>query len=279
MGAFAVSAVAGSVLFALVYAWAQEPDAGTMMNPHVPMGSPAYRSESPTRPMCHLSRSALLTLLGLFLLNASPVKRLHGFVQFMICAAAGAALGRHEWALDGIVLSVIKAGSYGFLIFTTFRSNWWFYWDVPSRRTLGERIAASIFFTAIPPLGFAFGFWRLAFRIGIHDSTTTFVVDAAAPDAAPVEAIVEDPALEEHERRMSVIRAAQAGMGPARTPSANKDSVSSRRRWSSSASIPNLSGRFGPVRAFLSTSAIGPHRRTTPTSRIPLRGRSIARKR
>jgi hypothetical protein len=43
MGGFAVSAVAGSALFALLYAWMQEPDAGTMTNPHIPLGSPAYR--------------------------------------------------------------------------------------------------------------------------------------------------------------------------------------------------------------------------------------------
>jgi hypothetical protein len=123
-------------------------------------------------------------------------------------------------------MSTMKAATYGVLIFTTYRVNWWFYWDVPSRRPLGERIAASIFFTALPWLGFAFGFWRLVARIGIHEPTTTFVIDADAPDAAPVEAIVEDAELEEHQRRMSAIRAAQAGMGPGRTPSSNKDAVS-----------------------------------------------------
>ena len=41
-GGFAVSAVAGSVLFALLYAWIEEPNAGTMFNPRVPLGSPAY---------------------------------------------------------------------------------------------------------------------------------------------------------------------------------------------------------------------------------------------
>jgi hypothetical protein len=153
------------------------------------------------------------------------VKRLHGFVQFLICVAAGALLGRHEWARDGLMGSAIKAAIYGFLIFTTYRVNWWFYWDVASRRTLGERMAASIFFTALPWLGFAFGFWRLVAGIGVHEPTTTFVVDANAPNAAPVEAIVEDAALEEHERRMRAVRAAKAGVGPGRMPSANKDSV------------------------------------------------------
>jgi hypothetical protein len=226
IGGFAVSAVAGSVLFALLYAWAQGPDAGTMVNPHVPMGSPAYRIRIPDPTYVPPLAVGVLTLLGLFVLNASPVKKLHGFVQFLICAAAGAVLGRHEWALDGIVISTMKAATYGLLIFVVYRVNWWFYWDVPSRRSVGQRLAASIFFTAIPPLGFAFGFWRLVARIGIHEPTTTFVVDADAPDAAPVEAIVEDPTLEEHDRRMSAIRAAQVGMGPGRTPSANKDSVS-----------------------------------------------------
>jgi hypothetical protein len=69
-------------------------------------------------------------------------------------------------------------------------------------------------------------FWRLVARIGVHEPTTTFVVDADAPNAAPVEAIIEDSALGEHERRMSSIRAAKVGAGPGRIPSANKDSVS-----------------------------------------------------
>jgi hypothetical protein len=73
---------------------------------------------------------------------------------------------------------------------------------------------ASVFLTALPWLGFAFGFWRLVARIGVHEPTTTFVVDADAPKAAPVEAIVEDAAVEEHERRMSAIRAAKAGVWP-----------------------------------------------------------------
>jgi hypothetical protein len=226
LGGFAVSAVAGSVLFALLYAWSQGPDAGTMMNPHVPMGSLAYWIRIPDPTYVPPFAVGLLTLLGLFVLNVSPVKRLHGFVQYLICAAAGAVLGRHEWALDGVVISAMKAATYGFLIFTVYRVNWWFYWDVPSRRSVAQRLAASTFFTAIPPLGLAIGFWRLVFCIGLHESTTTFVVSADKPTGASVEAIVEDPALEEHERRMSAIRAAQAGTGPGRTPSANKDSVS-----------------------------------------------------
>jgi hypothetical protein len=226
MGGFAISAVAGSVLFALLYAWMQEPDAGTMLNPHVPMGSPAYRIRIPDPTYVPPFVVGILILFGLILLNATPVKRLHGFVQFLICAAAASVLGRHEWALDGFVVSAMKATIYGFLIFTTYRVNWWFYWDVPSRRTLGERMAASIFFTALPWLGFAFGFWRLVARIGVHEPTTTFVVDDDTPNAVPVEAIVEDAALEEHERRMRAIRAGQAGRGPGRTPSAKKDCVS-----------------------------------------------------
>jgi hypothetical protein len=168
----------------------------------------------------------ILNLFGLILLNATPVKRVHGFVQFLICAAAGAVLDRHDWALDRFVLSAMKAAIYGFLIFTTYRVNWWFYWDVPSRRTLGERMAASIFFTALPWLGLAFGFWRLVARIGVHEPTTTFVVNADAPNAAPVEAIVEDTALGEHERRMRAVRAAKAGVGLGRMPSADKNNVS-----------------------------------------------------
>jgi hypothetical protein len=226
MGGFAVSAVAGSVLFALLYAWMQEPNAGTMLNPHVPMGSPAYRIRIPDPTYVPPFVVGILNLFGLIVLNATPVKWLHGFVQFLICAAAGAVLGRHEWALDGIVISTMKAATYGFLIFVVYRVNWWFYWDVPSRRSVGQRLAASILFTTLPWLGFAFGFWRLVARIGVHEPTTTFVVDADAPNAAPVEAIVEDPALEEHEGRMNAIRAGRAGAGPGRTTSANKDSVS-----------------------------------------------------
>jgi hypothetical protein len=226
LGGFAVSAVTGAVLFALLCAWMQEPDAGTMLNPHVPMGSPAYRIRIPDPTYVPPIVVGILNLFGLILLNATPVKRLHGFVQCLICAAAASVLLRHEWVRDGLVGSAIKAAIYGFLIFTTYRVNWWFYWDVPSRRTLGERMAASIFFTALPWLGFAFGFWRLVARIGVHEPTTTFVVDANAPNAAPVEAIVEDAALGEHERRMRAVRAAKAGVGPGRMPSANKDSVS-----------------------------------------------------
>jgi len=225
-GGFAVSAVAGSVLFALLYAWIEEPNAGTMFNPRVPLGSPAYLIRIPDPTYMPPFAVGALILLGLLLLNASPVKKLPGFVQFLICAAVGAVLDRHEWPLDGIVVSTMKAATYGVLIFATYRANWWFYWDVPSRRTLGERIAASIFFTALPWFGLAFGFWRLVAGMGIPEPTTTFVIDADAPDAAPVEAIIEDPVLQEHQRRLDAIRAAQTGRGPSRTPSSNKESVS-----------------------------------------------------
>jgi len=123
LGGFAVSAVVGSVLFALLYAWMQEPDAGTMMNLHVPMGSPAYRIRIPDPTYVPPIVVGILILFGLILLNVSPVKKLHGFGQFLICAAAGAVLDRHEWALDGVVVSAIKAGSYGFPILTTYRAN------------------------------------------------------------------------------------------------------------------------------------------------------------
>ena len=56
--------------------------------------------------------------------------------------------------------------------------------------------------------------------------TTQFVVDSANPDAAPLETIIEDPALAEHARRVGAIRAAQAGMGSSRKPSEDKDTVS-----------------------------------------------------
>ena len=77
----------GVVLFALLYAWMQEPNAGTMLNPHVPLGSPAYWIRIPDPTYMPPFAVGALILLGLLLLNASPVKRLHGFVQFLICAA------------------------------------------------------------------------------------------------------------------------------------------------------------------------------------------------
>jgi hypothetical protein len=108
MGGFAVSAVAGSVLFALLYAWIQEPNAGTMFNSRVPLGSPAYLIRIPDPTYMPPFAVGALILLGLLLLNASPVKKLPGFVQFLICAAVGAVLDRHEWALDGIVVSTME---------------------------------------------------------------------------------------------------------------------------------------------------------------------------
>ena len=95
-GGFAVSAVAGSVLFALLYAWIEEPNAGTMFNPRVPLGSPAYLIRIPDPTYMPPFAVGALILLGLLLLNASPVKKLPGFVQFLICAAVGAVLDRHE---------------------------------------------------------------------------------------------------------------------------------------------------------------------------------------
>ena len=66
MGGFAVSAVVGSVLFALVYAWAQGPNAGTMLNPHVPMGSPAYEIRIPDPTYVPPFAVGALILLGIY---------------------------------------------------------------------------------------------------------------------------------------------------------------------------------------------------------------------
>jgi hypothetical protein len=109
LGGFAISAVASAVLFALFYAWAGGPDAGTMQNPHVPMGSPAYRIRIPDPTYVHPLTVGVMALIGLSVLNLSPVKKLAGGLQYLICAGAGGFLARHELPLDGVVFGLIKA--------------------------------------------------------------------------------------------------------------------------------------------------------------------------
>jgi hypothetical protein len=87
-------------------------------------------------------------------------------------------------------------------------------------------MAASIFFTGVPFLGLAFGIWRIAFGIGLHNVTTNLIDDPSAVDGAPLETIIEDPALAEHSRRMESIRAARAGMGAGRMPATDKAQAS-----------------------------------------------------
>jgi hypothetical protein len=166
-------------------------------------------------------------LLAILLLNVSPFKKLPGFIQFLACCAAAAYINRHNEDLGGSAFSLIAASiAYGFVFFAVFRVNWWVWWDYPSRRTIGQRMAASIFFTGIPFLGLGLGVWRLVLGIGQHDVTTQFIVDQATPNAKPLETIIEDPALAEHARRMEAIRAARTGMGVGRVAPADKAQAS-----------------------------------------------------
>jgi hypothetical protein len=166
-------------------------------------------------------------LLAIVVLNATPIKKLPGFVQFLACCAAAAYINRHNDDLGiDIVSHILAAFTCGFVSFVVFRVNWWAWWCYPSRRTIGQRTAASIFFTGVPFLGLAFGVWRLAFGIGLHNVTTNFIADPTVPGAAPLETIIEDPALTEHARRREAIRAARAGLGAGRMPAANKAQAS-----------------------------------------------------
>ena len=225
-GGFAISAVLSSAVFWLVLRLVEEPTAGTMLNPHVPIGSPAYKIRIPDPSYVPPFAMALMALLAIFLLNASPVKRLPGLLQYLICCVAGGFIGHRGSPESGVVLSIIVAPVLGLVIFAVYRVNWWAWWDYPSRRTIGQRMLASIFFTGIPVLGVGFGVWRLVFGIGLHDVTTQFVADPAAPNAKPLETIIEDPALADHARRIDAIRSAQAGVGTGRKSSGDKGTVS-----------------------------------------------------
>jgi hypothetical protein len=200
-GGFAISALLSSCLFSSLV-WGLE---GLILNRFV-MG--------------------ILMLFGIGLLNTPPVKRLPGFVQYLVCCGvAGLLNALTDKYASG--MSVFLSGvAGGFAAFCVLRVNWWFWWDYPTRRTIGQRIAASIFFTGIPFLGLGMAVWRLVFGIGQHDVTTQFVVDPAAPGAKPLETIIEDPALEEHARRMTAIRAGQAGTGSGRMPAESKAETS-----------------------------------------------------
>ncbi len=119
----------------------------------------------------------------------------------------------------GFLLAHALMGTFLFLIF---RVNWWYHWDNPSRRTLGEKIVLSIFHTGIPVFGLAMGFWRLV-GIGVQAPTTVFETSASGDT---VETIPENPALAEHARRKAAVRAGQTGAGTGRTGAENKDAIS-----------------------------------------------------
>jgi hypothetical protein len=187
---FAISAVLSSALFSALV-WGLE---GLTLHPVI-MG--------------------LLMLFGIGLLNTPPIKRLPGFVQYLVCCGVA-----------GLLNALTDKYASGISAFCVLRVNWWTWWDYPSRRTIGQRMAASIFFTAIPLLGLGMAVWRLVFGIGQHDVTTQFVVDPATPSAKPLETIIEEPALEEHARRMTAIRAGQAGLGSGRMPAESKAETS-----------------------------------------------------
>jgi hypothetical protein len=230
LGGFAISIVVSAILYAVVYAWIGGPDAGTMLNPHAPYGSPEYKIKIPDPDYISPIMVGLLMSGALILFNASPIKRLSGFVQYLVCVLIASALNWHHFNIHQgffmrIILSVIIGGTSGFLLFTTIRVNWWFYWDHPSRRSPTEKMLCSIFYTVLSPLGFAMGLYRLL-GVGVATPTTRFIVDSDHPDAAPLETIRENPALLTHAERVNAVRSAQAGAGSGRTASADKESVS-----------------------------------------------------
>jgi hypothetical protein len=212
------SAVLASVLMAMIV-----PD--TIVNPDAGPGRPPVVSNPAKKNIVPLT--FVYVAGALMLLNYSPLKKLHGLVQYAACVIISMCVGVADLSFrrDGAAMVPIHL-VMGALWFLVFRVNWWFYWDNPSRRTLAHRVTASILFTAIPMLGLGMALWRLAFGMGVHDVTTTFIANSERPDREPLEAIIEDPALAQHEARMQAIRAGKAGFGSGRTSAADKDSVS-----------------------------------------------------
>jgi hypothetical protein len=215
-------AVFGTAILATVLMAITLPE--TVSNPHWGPGQP---SDIPNPDKKTIPLTFVYVVGALLLLNYSPLKKQHGFFQYLACVVISMCAGVADLSFrrDGAVMVPLHF-FMGFLWFLVFRVNWWFWWDNPSRRTVLQRVAASIFFTVLAPLGLGLALWRLVFGMGVHDVTTTFVVDAGDPHAPPLETIIEDPALAEHARRMEAIRTGQAGIGSGRTPSANKESVS-----------------------------------------------------
>lgn len=222
LGGFAISIVISTVLFTLFCVWAGGPDAGTMVNPHVPTGSPAYKIRIPDPHHTPPIVVGLLIFCALILLNVPPVKRLPGFVQYLVSVGISGVLNRRFFIEDGIFMGLFLAACYGVVLFIVMRVNWWFYWDCPSNRSVTERMLRSIIYTGLPFVGLAMGFWRLL-GLGVRAPTTALEV---TPSGETIETIPESPALAEHARRMAAVRGAQAGTGTGHRPAENKDSVS-----------------------------------------------------
>jgi hypothetical protein len=206
MVAMFVSAILIWLLFVLIDA------PSTMRDPHALSGDRHATIPDPSYVPPYLV--GLLSLGMIFILNQTPVKRLHGTLQYAICCCVGLFLTRHSLVEDRSGLILIKGLFYGLALFSLFRVNWWFYWDNPSRRTPRERMFNSIFWTGLMPLfGLALGLYRLI-GVGVEEPTTQFVADGKT---GVVEQIPPDPALAEHKRRMDAVKA----MG--RTRAADKD--------------------------------------------------------
>lgn len=150
----------------------------------------------------------------------SPIKRLHWSLQYAVCIGIVATLGSPKATDSGVLGAILFHTIIGACWFWVFRVNWWFYWDNPSRRTLFEKIAATILYTGIPVLGLVSGIIR-AFGVGVLLPTTTFVEQ----EGKVVEMLPEHPALAAHARRMEAIRAARSGSSSGRTTASNKDAV------------------------------------------------------
>src|SRR5665213_2312414 len=161
VGGFALAVMISSVTFALVYWW---------LTPAIDL-----RYESPY--MSPVGVGALM-MVGLILLNASPIKYLPGFFQYLICAGAVGFLSRNAdgglgHGLDWFSLS-LRGIVGGMMIFLGLRVHWWFLWDHPSRRPVAERVLSSIFYTTIYPLGWALGAaWLIG--VGVQTPTTEIV--------------------------------------------------------------------------------------------------------
>ena len=163
---------------------------------------------------------------ALILLNYSPLKKCHAALQSLACVGLSACAGVADMSFrrDGLAIVPVHV-AVGALWFLVFRVNWWFYWDNPSRRSIAQRVFASIVFTGIPILGLGLALWRLVCRIGVHEPTTTFA-PADNPKSEFLETIIEDPALADHARRMRTIRSVKSGKLVPRHSLPDKDAVS-----------------------------------------------------